>query len=81
MAKTIEKLSLAAVKNANKPGIYGDGLSLWLHVGPNALDENGKPTGRGKSWIFRYMIDGRAHEMGLGVAHTIGPAIAFLLAL
>src|SRR5439155_14155356 len=25
-----------------------------------------------KSWIFRYMRDGRAHEMGLGSVHTIG---------
>ncbi|MDE2390712.1 MAG: tyrosine-type recombinase/integrase, partial [Rhodospirillales bacterium] len=74
MAKAIEKLSPAAVKNANKPGIYGDGLGLWLHVGPKALDEDGKPTGTGKSWIFRYMIDGKAREMGLGPVHTIGLA-------
>ena len=72
MARKVEKLSSAAVKNANRPGMYGDGGGLWLHVGPNALDENGKPTKTGKSWIFRFMLDGKAREMGLGPLHTIG---------
>jgi integrase len=72
MARKVEKLSPAAVKNANKPGMYGDGGGLWLHVGPNALDENGKPTKTGKSWIFRFMLDGKAREMGLGPLYTIG---------
>lgn len=50
--------------------------ALWLHVGPGALDENGKPTKTGKSWVFRYMIAGKAREMGLGPVHTIGLAEA-----
>jgi integrase len=72
MARVLEKLSPAAVKNANKPGMYGDGGGLWLHVGPNAIGEDGKPTKTGKSWIFRFMLDGKAREMGLGPLHTIG---------
>ncbi|HVE20710.1 MAG TPA: tyrosine-type recombinase/integrase [Acidocella sp.] len=72
MARKVEKLSPAAVKNTNRPGMYGDGGGLWLHVGPNALDENGKPTKTGKSWIFRFMLDGKAREMGLGPLYTIG---------
>jgi len=71
MARKLEKLSPAAVKNA-KEGMHGDGGGLWLHVGPNAFDEHGKPTGTGKSWIFRFMLDGKAREMGLGPLHTIG---------
>jgi integrase len=51
-----EKLTPIAVKNASRPGYYGDGRGLYLHVGP---------TG-GKSWILRYMLHGKAHEMGLG---------------
>ena len=46
--------------------MYGDGAGLWLHVGP---------TG-GKSWVLRYMMDGRAREMGLGPLHTVGLAAA-----
>lgn len=72
MARALEKLSAAAVKNTNKPGSYGDGGGLWLHVGPNAVDANGKPTKTGKSWLYRYMINGKAREMGLGPLHTIG---------
>jgi integrase len=46
--------------------MYGDGGGLWLHIGP---------TG-GRSWLFRYTLNGRAREMGLGPAHTIGQAEA-----
>jgi hypothetical protein len=66
MARTIGKLTPAKVKNASKPGLYGDGGGLYLSVGP---------TG-GKSWIFRYMLDGKAHAVGLGALHTIGLADA-----
>jgi integrase len=66
MARTIGKLTPAKVKNATKPGLYGDGAGLWLNVGP---------TG-GKSWLFRFMLNGRAREMGLGPLHTIGLAEA-----
>jgi integrase len=48
------KLNTRKVATA-KPGKYGDGGGLWLYVGPNS-----------KSWVFRYMIRGQAHEMGLG---------------
>jgi integrase len=62
MARLIEKLSPAKVQKEKKPGLYGDGAGLYLNVGP---------TG-GKSWILRYMLDGKAREMGLGPLHTIG---------
>src|SRR6185312_9094571 len=71
MARTIDRLSTARVKKAKKPGMYADGAGLYLHIGP---------TG-GKSWIYRYMLDGKAREMGLGPLHTIGLADARQLAL
>ena len=55
----MQKLTTLAVKNAG-PGRHGDGGGLWLQVGPTGT----------KSWLFRYMIDGRARAMGLGSAHT-----------
>jgi integrase len=64
--RQIDKLSPAAVRHAAKPGLYGDGGGLWLHVGPSG----------GKSWLYRFMLDGRAREMGLGPLHTIGLAEA-----
>ncbi len=66
MARKIGKLSPAEVRNKTKPGLYGDGGGLYLNVGP---------TG-GKSWLFRFMLNGTAREMGLGPLHTIGLAEA-----
>jgi integrase len=66
MARKIGKLSPVGVRNETKPGLYGDGAGLYLNVGP---------TG-GKSWLFRFMLNGNAREMGLGPVHTIGLAEA-----
>jgi integrase len=60
MAREIGRLSAVKVKNA-PPGMHGDGGGLWLHV--NAAGA--------RSWIFRYMLRGKAREMGLGPVHTI----------
>ncbi|MBN9452930.1 MAG: integrase arm-type DNA-binding domain-containing protein [Bosea sp.] len=62
MARTINKLSAAQVAKATKPGLYGDGLGLWLQVGPTGA----------KSWCLRYMITGKARQMGLGDVNTFG---------
>jgi len=45
----------------NDRGKYGDGYGLWLI-------KDSKVTGR---WAFRYMRNGKAHELGLGSIHTI----------
>jgi integrase len=74
MARIGEKLSPIKVRREKKPGMYGDGRGLWLHVGPSAP---GSPDPlAAKSWIFRYMLRGTAREMGLGPLHTIGLADA-----
>jgi len=66
MARTIEILTPLAITKASKPGLYCDGGGLNLQVGP---------TG-GKSWLFRYMRDGKPANMGLGPLHTVGLAEA-----
>jgi integrase len=66
MVRAISKLSPAKVRHVSEPGLHGDGAGLWLHVGP----------GGGKSWIFRYMLAGKARAMGLGALHTVGLAEA-----
>jgi integrase len=53
------------VKNA-KPGMHADGAGLYLNVGPKGS----------KGWVLRYMLDGKAREMGLGPLHIIGLAEA-----
>ncbi|TVO53173.1 DUF4102 domain-containing protein [Denitromonas halophila] len=64
------KLSPLQVKNLSKAGRYGDGAGLMLNV----------TTGGSKSWIFRYMISGRDHWMGLGPYPDVGLAEARELA-
>jgi hypothetical protein len=56
MAKKVERLSAMAVAKAGKSGLYADGAGLYLRVG----------RGGAKSWAFRYMLGGKAREMGLG---------------
>jgi len=45
--------------------MYADGHGLYLHVGTSA-----------KSWIFRYQIDGRRRDMGLGPVDLVSLAAA-----
>src|ERR1700677_1397226 len=60
------KLTAAAVRVATEPGLYGDGHGLYLQI--STFDT--------KSWVFRYMIEGRARKMGLGPLHTVSLAEA-----
>ena len=55
------KLTPLAVRSVTKPGLYGDGLGLYLQV--SNFDT--------KSWLFRFMRNGVARKMGLGPLHTI----------
>lgn len=44
------------MRSLKEPGRYGDGHGLWLQIGEAGT----------KSWLFRYMLDGKARMMGLG---------------
>ena len=52
------------------PGKYGDGHGLRLIVRDDGT----------RSWVFRFMLNGRAREMGLGPLHTVSLAQARELA-
>lgn len=60
------KLSAASVKSLVAPGRYGDGGGLWFQV--QGVSQ--------RSWLFRYMLNGRAREMGLGPYPDISLAVA-----
>ena len=66
MAREIHRLTALAIAKKKKPGSYADGGGLCLQI-----TETGS-----KSWIFRFMLQGRAREMGLGALHTVGLAEA-----
>ena len=61
MARQIGRLSALAVSRAKNPGMFADGGGLYLQVS----------AGGARSWIYRFSLNGRAREMGLGPLHTI----------
>ena len=62
----LQKLSAAKVAKLKQPGRYGDGGGLWLQISPWET----------KAWLFRFMLDGKARQMGLGPLHTVSLADA-----
>ena len=55
MDRMLNRLSAVAVNTGiSRRGMYHDGGGLYLQV----------RAGGAKSWIFRFMLDGRAREMG-----------------
>lgn len=61
MARVSNRLSAVKVGSAAEKGMYPDGGGLYLQVS----------AGGAKSWIFRFMLGGRARETGLGPLHAI----------
>jgi len=61
MARPSNGLSAVQVRSIAQKGMYHDGGGLYLQVSASGA----------KSWIFRFMADGRAREMGLGPLHAI----------
>ena len=66
MANRLNRLTARAVATATKPGLYADGGGLYLRIGSSGA----------KSWCLRYMLGGKAREMGLGGLAKIGLADA-----
>ena len=57
MGRAIEKLSALGIsRRSSQPGLHNDGGGLGLRVSRS----------KACSWVFRYMLRGRAREMGLG---------------
>jgi len=61
LARQEKRLSALAVTKVVKPGMYADGLGLYLRVGPTGA----------KSWVFRYRVGNGRRDMGLGPLHTV----------
>jgi integrase len=60
------RLSAVAVPKLKDPGLYPDGGGLYLQV----------TKGGAKTWVYRFMLRGRAREMGLGPLHIVSLAEA-----
>lgn len=57
----IHRLTAVQVAKATKPGMYADGGGLYLQVSRVGT----------KSWIYRYQLEKRPREMGLGPTHSV----------
>lgn len=55
------KLSTRQIHKIKRPGYYPDGAGLYLQVAPTGA----------KTWILRYMLSKKAHEMGLGSLRNV----------
>ena len=62
----MKRLTALKVRSVSRPGRYGDGQTLYLHVG----------SGGSKSWVQRVMIDGKRHDLGLGGYPAVSLAMA-----
>lgn len=56
MARAVNRLDPRTVASKHKPGYYADGNGLYLQISASGS----------KSWLLRFMLNGRAREMGLG---------------
>jgi len=71
MPKVIHKqLTVRQVAALDKPGFYADGMGLYLQV----------TAGGHKSWVLRYLCNGRRRDMGLGSVRMVPLAEARLAA-
>lgn len=61
MAGSRHKLNRNVVKGLSAPGRYNDGGGLYLMIRKSGL----------KTWIYRYAIDGRTRDMGLGTVSNM----------
>jgi integrase len=68
-ARVPNRLSALAVKGIKEPGMYPDGLGLYLQVTPTKDKRS-----VAKSWIYRYKLAGAktSREMGLGSVNDFG---------
>lgn len=69
-ARGLHRLTHIQVQRANARGMLHDGGGLYLSIA----------AGGSKSWIYRYRINGKSREMGLGGAQAVSLAEARALA-
>ena len=70
LAHYVGRLTALKVMKVKAPGMYADGAGLYLQVSGDGA------TRIAKSWIYRYTLNGRAREMGLGPLSAFGLAEA-----
>ncbi|MBS4047865.1 MAG: integrase arm-type DNA-binding domain-containing protein [Alphaproteobacteria bacterium] len=66
MRRTFNRLTALQVSKLQSAGSYADGGGLYLHIRQSGT----------RAWVFRYMLNKRPREMGLGPASVVSLAQA-----
>lgn len=61
MARLVDQLTETKIRNLTTPGLHADGGGLYLQIRPSGA----------RSWIFRFTLNGRTRDMGLGSVATV----------
>ena len=61
MSRTIGRMTALKIARITAPGMYSDGGGLYLQIANSGA----------KSWIYRFMLRGKARQMGLGSISAI----------
>lgn len=64
------KLTVLKIQNLTEPGQYGDGDCLYLQI---KSDDQNRLS---RSWVYRFKLNGKRREMGLGPLHLVSLAEA-----
>jgi integrase len=56
MARLVQQLTEAKIRTLTEPGLYPDGAGLYLQI----------KMGGARSWIYRFTLNKRTRDMGLG---------------
>ncbi|HYC45582.1 MAG TPA: Arm DNA-binding domain-containing protein [Burkholderiales bacterium] len=64
--RALNKLTVKGIEKLSRPGCYADGGGLYVQIGSSGT----------KCWLFRYMLNLRRREMGLGSLLAISLAEA-----
>ena len=70
MPRISERLGALKIASLKGPGYFADGANLYLRIAP----------GGSRGWIFRYALNGRTRDMGLGSYPNVSLATARRLA-
>ena len=62
MARLVDQLTEAKIRNIRAPGLYADGRGLYLQI----------RHGGARSWIYRFTLKGRTRDKGIGALADVG---------
>ena len=78
MSRAIFRLTTRSIESRSTPGYFPDGAGLYLQVARSMAKKNDQPDRPPvtRSWVFRFTLNQRTREMGIGSVRVLGLAEA-----